>query len=149
MMRGQKTICGAKTRKGCLCSNLPMKNGRCRMHGGKSTGPKQTSSLIGNQHAVGNKSKLLTGEYETITWERLEDSEREHIRQFYQLKPDERVMDAMDVEDVRMARMMKLMNDWDMDVASHIQELLKVEDAMTRVSNRRLLKVKRRIQMQD
>ena len=33
-------ICGAKTRQGKPCPNAPMKNGRCRMHGGKSTGPR-------------------------------------------------------------------------------------------------------------
>jgi hypothetical protein len=31
--------CGAKTRKGKSCQAPAMKNGRCRMHGGKSTGP--------------------------------------------------------------------------------------------------------------
>src|SRR6185369_16680650 len=30
--------CGAKTRKGGLCRSPAMPNGRCRMHGGKSTG---------------------------------------------------------------------------------------------------------------
>lgn len=28
--------CGALTRAGKPCQNLPMKNGRCRLHGGKS-----------------------------------------------------------------------------------------------------------------
>ncbi len=32
--------CGAKTRKGTPCQLVGMKNGRCRLHGGKSTGPK-------------------------------------------------------------------------------------------------------------
>ena len=32
--------CGAKTRLGCPCRGPAMKNGRCRMHGGASTGPK-------------------------------------------------------------------------------------------------------------
>ena len=32
--------CGAKTRLGCPCKGPAMKNGRCRMHGGTSTGPK-------------------------------------------------------------------------------------------------------------
>ena len=32
--------CGAKTRLGCHCRGPAMKNGRCRMHGGASTGPK-------------------------------------------------------------------------------------------------------------
>ena len=30
--------CGAKCRSGGSCKNASMKNGRCRMHGGKSTG---------------------------------------------------------------------------------------------------------------
>lgn len=33
-------LCGAKTRAGTPCKTKPMKNGRCRMHGGSSTGPK-------------------------------------------------------------------------------------------------------------
>ena len=41
--------CGAKTRKGTPCRAAAMKNGRCRMHGGKSTGPRP-GSLRGNQH---------------------------------------------------------------------------------------------------
>jgi hypothetical protein len=30
--------CGAKTRAGCACRQPAMRNGRCRLHGGKSTG---------------------------------------------------------------------------------------------------------------
>lgn len=33
-------LCGAKTRKGQACRCLALKNGRCRLHGGLSTGPK-------------------------------------------------------------------------------------------------------------
>ena len=32
--------CGAKTRPGHPCGHYAMKNGRCRYHGGKSTGAK-------------------------------------------------------------------------------------------------------------
>jgi hypothetical protein len=32
--------CGAKTRAGTPCRSAAMMNGRCRMHGGPSTGPK-------------------------------------------------------------------------------------------------------------
>ncbi len=32
--------CGARTRAGCSCRQPAMKNGRCRMHGGLSTGPR-------------------------------------------------------------------------------------------------------------
>jgi len=38
--------CGAKTRSGQPCKNHAMANGRCRMHGGKSTGAPK-----GNQNA--------------------------------------------------------------------------------------------------
>lgn len=37
--------CGAKTRKGTPCQAPAMKNGRCRMHGGKSTGPKTPEGI--------------------------------------------------------------------------------------------------------
>src|SRR5277367_2646595 len=32
--------CGAKNRRGLPCQQPAMKNGRCRLHGGKSTGPR-------------------------------------------------------------------------------------------------------------
>ena len=32
--------CGAKTRAGCSCRQPAMPNGRCRLHGGRSTGPR-------------------------------------------------------------------------------------------------------------
>ena len=35
-----KQTCGARTRKGEACIAPSMPNGRCRMHGGLSTGPK-------------------------------------------------------------------------------------------------------------
>lgn len=37
--------CGAKTRSGTPCQAPAMKNGRCRLHGGKSTGPKTPEGL--------------------------------------------------------------------------------------------------------
>ena len=37
--------CGAKTRKGVSCRAPAMANGRCRMHGGKSTGPRTPEGL--------------------------------------------------------------------------------------------------------
>jgi hypothetical protein len=36
---------GAKTRSGTPCQNWGMPNGRCRMHGGKSTGPKTAEGI--------------------------------------------------------------------------------------------------------
>lgn len=52
-------FCGAKTRSGHTCKNSAMANGRCRLHGGKSTGPKNNH---GNQNAKkhGIYSKFIT-----------------------------------------------------------------------------------------
>jgi hypothetical protein len=37
--------CGAKTRRKTSCLGPAMPNGRCRLHGGKSTGPKTIEGL--------------------------------------------------------------------------------------------------------
>lgn len=37
--------CGAKTRAGTPCRAAAMPNGRCRMHGGPSTGPRTPEGL--------------------------------------------------------------------------------------------------------
>ena len=36
----KRETCGALTRRKTACAGPAMKNGRCRMHGGKSTGPR-------------------------------------------------------------------------------------------------------------
>ena len=51
--------CGAKTRSGGKCKNWAMANGRCRMHGGKSTGPPKQNS---NARTHGLFAKYLPGE---------------------------------------------------------------------------------------
>jgi uncharacterized protein YjcR len=53
--------CGAKTRKGTPCKSPGMKNGRCRMHGGMSTGAPK-----------GNKNAFKHGRYsaEAVTQRR-------------------------------------------------------------------------------
>src|SRR5262245_54279425 len=42
---GNAPRCGAKTRAGTPCRAAAMKNGRCRMHGGSSTGPRTAEGL--------------------------------------------------------------------------------------------------------
>jgi hypothetical protein len=37
--------CGARTRSGSVCKGQAMANGRCRMHGGASTGPRTAQGL--------------------------------------------------------------------------------------------------------
>lgn len=43
--------CGAKTRKGSQCPNFARQNGRCRRHGGLSTGPRTEKGLLHSRHA--------------------------------------------------------------------------------------------------
>ena len=51
--------CGAKTRTGMPCRSPAMPNGRCRMHGGKSTGaPKGNKNAWKHGHySKGKKSE--------------------------------------------------------------------------------------------
>jgi hypothetical protein len=43
--------CGAKNRKGLPCRAPAMKNSRCRLHGGKSTGPRTPEDLERSRRA--------------------------------------------------------------------------------------------------
>ena len=43
--------CGAKTRRRTACQCPAMKNGRCRMHGGLSTGPRTPEGLERSRRA--------------------------------------------------------------------------------------------------
>src|SRR5690554_1149496 len=55
--------CGAKTRNGGKCKNWAMANGRCRMHGGKSTGaPPEKMKGNSNARTHGLFSKYLPKE---------------------------------------------------------------------------------------
>ncbi|WP_405029860.1 HGGxSTG domain-containing protein [Methylobacterium sp. BE186] len=52
--------CGAKRRDGGSCLQPAMPNGRCRMHGGKSTGPRTEAGL-----ARSRRSTWQHGHYST------------------------------------------------------------------------------------
>jgi hypothetical protein len=43
--------CGARTRRGNPCQSPAMANGRCRMHGGRSTGPRTKEGLARSARA--------------------------------------------------------------------------------------------------
>ena len=47
----QATRCGARTKSGGICSQPAMRNGRCRFHGGKSTGAKTTEGKVRSARA--------------------------------------------------------------------------------------------------
>lgn len=44
--------CRAKTNRGTLCQCPAMRNGRCRLHGGLSTGPTTAEGIDRIRHAV-------------------------------------------------------------------------------------------------
>ncbi|MCZ6895520.1 MAG: HGGxSTG domain-containing protein [Gammaproteobacteria bacterium] len=45
MPRRSKLPCGAKTRAGPPCKRMALRNGRCRNHGGLSTGPRSPEGM--------------------------------------------------------------------------------------------------------
>jgi len=55
--------CGAKTRAGCACQAPAMANGRCRIHGGTSTGPR-TAAGFANLAAA----RTTSGDYSAASW---------------------------------------------------------------------------------
>lgn len=57
----EPALCGAKTRAGHPCRRNAMENGRCDMHGGKSTGPKRCN-VAQNARKHGFYSDALTEE---------------------------------------------------------------------------------------
>jgi len=59
--------CGARTRGGHPCRAWAMPNGRCRMHGGKSTGPR-TAEGLARLRAARTRTGLHSAEM--IAWRR-------------------------------------------------------------------------------
>lgn len=55
---GNAPRCGAKTRSGSPCRSAAMPNGRCRMHGGPSTGPRTEAG-----RAAIRASRTIHGRY--------------------------------------------------------------------------------------
>ncbi len=65
-----KIICGAKTRKDTPCQAKALANGRCRNHGGLSTGPRTPEGRARSLAALrgGNKAwRIRAGKSEAQT----------------------------------------------------------------------------------
>lgn len=154
--------CGAKTRSGEPCKNWAMPNGRCRMHGGKSTGPRQPEKMRKNKNAV------KTGEYETIWLDTLDTEERElyNLINTDVLKQIEEELRLITIRERRMLqRIEKLRQSGDLTIVKHAQGLEKgkmtdlreregtlgqiqaIEEALTRVQEKkaRLLELKHKV----
>lgn len=71
---GALVLCGAKSKRnqGSPCKQPAMKNGRCRLHGDKSTGPKTIDGLTRSKSAAlrhGYYSKRTSNQKNEITFE--------------------------------------------------------------------------------
>lgn len=98
---GNPIRCGARSKNnnGEPCKGRAMANGRCRFHGGKSTGPKDPSKLEGNKHA------LKTGEYENIALDALDEEELELIEKV-DTDPMAQLDEAIQIAKLRERRML-------------------------------------------
>ena len=63
--------CGAQTRRGTSCQCPAMANGRCRLHGGCSTGPKSPEGIERIRRAV-----TKHGRYTKVAMRRARDSRK-------------------------------------------------------------------------
>ncbi|MNN02775.1 hypothetical protein D3C81_1154440 [compost metagenome] len=75
----EKSQYGAKTKSGEPCKKAALKNGRCRLHGGKYTGPKDRAKH--SERLKGNKNALKHGLYETIWLDTVTEEEQELYHQ--------------------------------------------------------------------
>ena len=126
MNKMKKNQCGAKTRSGEPCKRRALANGRCRLHGGKSTGPKDSSKLRGNKNA------LKHGMYETIWLDTLTEEEREL---YYQVStdPNLQVDSEYRLSELRIRRMLiRIQQEEQKDEPDHA-EIRAIEDAITKV----------------
>lgn len=112
--------CGATTRDGSPCRKWPVGGageGRCRFHGGASTGPDEpaTEHLEDNDHAVdndggapeGNTNASVHGGFGDwwIVYDRLADDEREYVDRIAREWREEAAAHAPDVPATRRERL--------------------------------------------
>ena len=160
--------CGAKTRAGTPCQQKPgwgtnhVGEGRCKLHGGRSTGPKNQSN---------NKNAVSTGERESIVFDFLDDEEKELLNQI-DLDKLKQIDNEIKLIDIRLRRMMKRiqkLNKDDMSVSNHkageerdahtditesvdsLSKIQNIEDAITRVQGQklRLIESKHKLEMDN
>lgn len=81
--------CGAKVRSrdGALCRQVAMANGRCYLHGGKSTGPKTQEGL--------QRMKLAKTTHGLFSKERLEERKLFRLELQRKKKELENVLEAL------------------------------------------------------
>lgn len=131
-----KSICGARTRKGIPCQRTGLKKGgRCKLHGGKSTGPKDKERK--SQQMKGNKNALKTGEYESIAFDALSEEEQELIQSVTD-DPKKLVKSNIGILEIRQRRMLLRYREEIQKKNPSEKDLNSLEEALTRLSGREL-----------
>lgn len=126
----EKKLCGAKTRTGGLCRKASLANGRCRLHGGKSTGPKDKTKHSGS--LKGNKNALKHGLYEVIWADTLTDEERE-LSALVSTDPTAQVENRFKLSEIRIRRMMHRINQEQQKEKPNPADIRAIEEAITRI----------------
>ena len=130
-MKKDKTVphannkCGAKTRAGTPCKNSAMANGRCRMHGGKSTGAKDKKKLA--LKMKNNKNSVSTHEHESIVFDYLEDEEKKLLNQI-DLDKLKQIDNEIKLVDIRLRRMMKRISVLSEEDMTSVQATMKTDE---------------------
>lgn len=129
----EKKVCGAKTRKGTPCQKNPLSNGRCRLHGGKSTGPKDKEKH--RESLKGNKNAITTGEYESISFDTLLDDEKELLEHI----PEDLYKNAKgrySILEIRSRRLMKRYSEEMQKEKPDFNLIARLEEALGRNDSR-------------
>lgn len=129
-------VCGAVTRKGTACKKMGLKNGRCRLHGGKSTGPKDSKKK--SEQMKGNKNAVKTHQYETLWSEQFTGKHKD----LFQLAPT----DALEIVDTEIkkneVRQMMIFDDiTELKLSGDkrkVDSITKKEEALTSVQNQKI-----------
>lgn len=158
--------CGAKTRKGTPCLQKAgwgtnhVGSGRCKLHGGKSTGPKNQQN---------NKNALSTGEHESIWMDALEEDEQEIINKI-NLDKLSQTNEEIKLTDIRIRRMLmriKKLNKEEyirvggkegferggetkiVEMEHSLTQIQNIEEALTRVQNHKskLIDLKHKLEL--
>lgn len=130
----EKQVCGAKTRKGTACQKVGSgRNKRCRLHGGKSTGPKNKQKHSAS--LKGNKNALKTGEYEKIYYNTL----LEHEKLLYNsidTNCEERITERIKLIEIRTMRILERCSKELIKEEPNDKKLIQLEDSLTRIDGR-------------
>ncbi|MGG4492900.1 HGGxSTG domain-containing protein [Brevibacillus reuszeri] len=126
----EKKLCGAKTKSGEPCKKAALANGRCRLHGGKSTGPK--NKVKHSESLKGNKNALKHGLYEAIWADTLTVEERE-LLDLVSTDPKAQVDNGLKLSEIRIRRMMTRIVQEEEKEKPNPVVVRAIEEAITRV----------------